>query len=143
MHATMVLLEDRGVLIRGASGSGKTTLALALVSSLSGIGRFARFVCDDQVTVSAAGGRLLARAPETIRGLVEIHGFGPRAIRNEDAALVDLVVDLAPPDEAPRYQEASEETLRGCRLPRLLLPAGNALASRAVVLAWLQLPPFP
>jgi serine kinase of HPr protein (carbohydrate metabolism regulator) len=143
IHATVVLLEDRGVLIRGASGSGKTTLALALSAHLAGIGRFARFVGDDQVLLSPVNGRLLARAPEPIRGLVEVYGIGPCPIRHEDAGLVDLVVDLVKPDEALRYQEASEDTLQGCKLPRLFLPARNARACCTVILAWLRLPPFP
>ncbi|RUY09959.1 HPr kinase/phosphorylase, partial [Mesorhizobium sp. M7A.F.Ca.US.005.03.2.1] len=31
IHATMVLIGERGILITGASGSGKTGLALALI----------------------------------------------------------------------------------------------------------------
>lgn len=142
VHATVVLLEERGVLIRGASGYGKTTLALALGAYLAGVGRFARLVGDDQVLLFPVNGRLLARAPETTRGLVEVHGFGPRAIPHEDACLVDLVVDLVKSDEAPRYQESSVETVRECELPRLFLPARNVHASRAAILAWLRLPPF-
>ncbi|RUX64203.1 HPr kinase/phosphorylase, partial [Mesorhizobium sp. M7A.F.Ca.US.014.04.1.1] len=59
IHATMVLIGERGILITGASGSGKTALALALIDHCRQRGSFARLVGDDQLFVGAHAGRLL------------------------------------------------------------------------------------
>ena len=48
IHATVVLVGEAGVLIRGASGSGKSALALALMSEAGRRGLFARLVGDDR-----------------------------------------------------------------------------------------------
>ena len=100
IHATAVVLGDRGILIQGDSGSGKSTLALALVTGFVRAGRFARLVADDQVMVEARRGRLLAHTPESIAGLGEIHGLGPRAMEHEGTAVVDLVVSRCTESES-------------------------------------------
>jgi len=141
-HATAILLGDRGILIKGDSGCGKSTLALALVRQFGLAGRFARLVADDQVLVFVRNGRLLARAPEPISGLAEVHGLGPRAIRHEATAAVDLVVRLVAAPDAPRFQEDRHVTVEDCTLPVLDLQARNVEASAAAIHAWLGLPPF-
>ena len=142
VHATAVLLGDRGVLVRGASGAGKSSLALALISSTRWRGGFARLVSDDRVELAAAGGRLLANAPKPIAGLAEVHWLGPRAVVFEAKAVIDLVVDLVEPGEALRYQEPRQVTLCGCSVPLLVLPARSVEAASAVITAWLNRPPF-
>ncbi|MFX5622828.1 hypothetical protein ABTE00_21975, partial [Acinetobacter baumannii] len=61
---------------------------------------FARRVADDRVHLEAAHGRLLARAPEPIAGLVEERGRGIVACRYEAVAVIGLVVDLDAADGA-------------------------------------------
>src|SRR6266545_8207351 len=73
MHACAVLVGARAILIRGPAGSGKSRLALALIEVAgSGHLRFARLVADDRVQLDACHGRLLARAPQTLAGLIEV-----------------------------------------------------------------------
>lgn len=129
MHATAVLLGDRGVLIAGRSGAGKTLLALALIEKMRAAGRFARLVSDDQLFLSAHEGRLLCRAPATIAGLAEIRGFGPIAVEHEAAAAVDLLVRLVPAAEAERFPEAQSAILCGCEI------ASTSLAEREIAAA--------
>jgi serine kinase of HPr protein (carbohydrate metabolism regulator) len=143
IHATAVLLGDRGILITGDSGSGKSTLALGLIRQFGLAGGFARFVADDQVFLDARNGRLLARTPDTIAGLVEVHGLGPRAIGHEGVAAIDLVVRLVAAPEALRFQEDRHVVVEGCSLPVLDLEARNLAACAAAIHAWLGLPPFP
>ncbi|MBS3648693.1 HPr kinase/phosphatase C-terminal domain-containing protein [Pseudaminobacter sp. 19-2017] len=142
LHATAIVLGDRGLLIRGESGSGKTTLALTLIAVCRSAGWFASLVSDDQVLVSAGTGRLVCRAPEPIKGLVETRGRTPQPIGNEQAAVINLVVRLVEEDAAPRYAEDQFEEIEGCRLPLLVLPARNVEGALPALCSWLSLPPF-
>jgi HPr kinase/phosphorylase len=143
VHASAVLVGERALLIRGPAGSGKSRLAWALLDAARGGSLpYARLVADDRVRIFAAGGRLLAAAPETIRGMIEMRGLGVRRVDCEPLALVGFIVDLAAADGA-RLPEASagETEILGIKLPRLAVAAGEAafplimarLSSAAVV----------
>ena len=142
IHASAVVLGDRGVLIAGASGSGKTGLALALVSHVRSFGVFGRLVGDDQLFLEAHNGRLVCVAPATIAGLAEIRGLGPRMVDFEARAVVDLVVRLAAKDAAERFPETATELLAGCAVPLLTLATGDRDAAMFAVASRLSLPPF-
>jgi serine kinase of HPr protein (carbohydrate metabolism regulator) len=142
MHGTAVVLGDRGVLITGGSGSGKTALALALIAQARCEGMFARLVSDDQVFLSNHRERLVCSAPPTISGLVEVRGLGPRPIKAEPSAVVDLVVRLAPADATERFPEQATVRLAGCEVACLDLAERNAAGAAAAVAARLSLPPF-
>lgn len=142
VHATALILGDRGILIQGESGAGKSTLALALIRRSGLAGRFGRLVCDDQIELVARGGRLVAKAPATIAGLVEVYGLSPTSIDCEPRGVIDLVIRLIRPDQAPRFQENGQVDIEGCRLPVFDLPARNVEASAAVIHARLGLEPF-
>ena len=66
LHASAVAFEGRAVLITGPSGSGKSDLALRLLD------RGFRLVSDDQPVVKLDGERLVASAPPTIAGKLEV-----------------------------------------------------------------------
>lgn len=140
LHATAVVLADRGVLIVGDSGSGKTLLALALVERVRGQGRFARLVSDDQVFVEQHNGRLICRAPQAIAGLAELRGLGPTAMPHEAAAAVDLLVRLVPGKAVERFPEPGSEAVAGCVVPCVMLAQREMAAALPVVLASLGLP---
>ena len=85
IHASCVAIGAKGVLILGDSGAGKSDLALRLMDA------GARLVADDRTELYAAKGRLVARAPASIAGLIEVRGLGivARPFRkNVDLALV-------------------------------------------------------
>ena len=126
LHASVVLVGARAILIRGESGSGKSRLALELLQAAAG-GRvaFARLVADDRVLVAPAHGRLVARPPAPLAGLLEIRGLGIRRLPYEPVAAVGLVVDLAAPAERLPQDEALETQIEEVRLPRLAVAAGT------------------
>src|SRR5262245_35775079 len=95
VHACAVLVGARALLIRGPAGSGKSQLALKLIEAAqSGVLRFARLVADDRVRLEPSHGRLLARAPVELAGLIEVRGLGIRHLAHEQVAVVGAVVDL-------------------------------------------------
>ena len=86
LHATTVAIDGAAVMIEGASGSGKSDLALRLID------RGAILVSDDQTLVVRTGDTLLARAPMTIAGRIEVRGIGILAMPHvEDVPVVLLV----------------------------------------------------
>jgi HPr kinase/phosphorylase len=126
VHASVVLVGSRAVLIRGPSGSGKSQLALELIEMARARSfPFARLVADDRVHLEATHGRLLARPAETLAGLIEVRGAGLMRLAHEASAVVGLVVDLAAAD-AQRLPEASRRTteIDGIELPRLAVASG-------------------
>ncbi len=141
-HATAVVLGDRGIVIAGEPGMGKTQLALDLISHARTQALFARLVADDQIFLAAHRGRLLCAAPPAIAGLAEVRGLGPRPVRYEAKAPVDLLVRLVGRSAAQRFPEEETEVLRGCHVPLMRLAADDRQAALAAVLAWLSLPPF-
>lgn len=86
-----------GVLILGGAGAGKSALALSLIETCPF--RRTALVADDAVLVEAVGGRLVARAPEAIAGLIEVRGFGPVKARTIASVSLALAVDLDAPTE--------------------------------------------
>ncbi|MFL9826832.1 HPr kinase/phosphorylase [Rhodoplanes sp. SY1] len=125
LHATAVLVGRCAVLIRGPSGSGKSRLALRLIEAAGTVGGFARLVADDRTIVTAAGGRLLARPPENLAGMIEVRGLGIGRRPHEPVAVVGLVVDLADP-RAERLPDATDTVvcIEGIEMPLLRLPPG-------------------
>jgi serine kinase of HPr protein (carbohydrate metabolism regulator) len=125
IHACAVLVGARALLIRGPAGAGKSRLALELIQAgASGRLAFVRLVADDRVHVAAAHGRLIARAPANLAGLLEIRGIGIRRLPHEPMAAVGLVVDLATAVERMPPAAATEAEVEGVRLPRLAVAPG-------------------
>ena len=120
VHATVVVVGEAGILIRGPSGSGKSTLARRLLDRAERQDRFARLVADDRVVLIRTGGRLVARPVPAIAGRLEIRGHGLVAVTHERACVLRVVVDLVAA-EPMRLPEASDlqVSIHGVFLPRI------------------------
>ena len=68
VHASAVLVGERGVLMRGVSGTGKSLMALAIVERVRRGGGFAALVADDRVWLEVASDRLIARGAPNLAG---------------------------------------------------------------------------
>lgn len=88
VHTSCVAIDGQAVLIGGRSGRGKSDLALRLID------RGATLVSDDYTLVRPVEGRLLATAPETIAGKIEVRGVGVLEYPVERDVPVALLVDL-------------------------------------------------
>jgi serine kinase of HPr protein (carbohydrate metabolism regulator) len=119
----------RGVLIEGASGSGKSDLALRALEA--GF----RLVADDRVVTFVSEGRLYGRAPDPLKGLIEVRGFGivpEPALPFAEITLLARCVD--DPARIERLPQTRTERLLGLDLPAFELwplePAAPAKIAR-------------
>ncbi len=127
VHATIVVVGEAGILIRGRSGAGKSQLAQALIAEGQARGVFARLVADDRVRLCVAGSRVVARPPLAIAGVIEERGTGLLEIGHEPAVVVNCLVDLDAAETADgrhaRLPEASDawDDLLGVSVARIRL----------------------
>jgi serine kinase of HPr protein (carbohydrate metabolism regulator) len=128
VHATTVALEGRAVMISGPSGSGKSDLALRLID------RGFTLVSDDQTLVRREGERLIASAPPTIAGKIEVRGIGILDVHRVSDVPVALLVELTS-DIQRLPDDARERPILGVSLPLVSIDAMTASAAAKVALA--------
>jgi HPr kinase/phosphorylase len=122
LHASVVALDARGLLILGASGAGKSALALSLMA----LG--ARLVADDRTLLVREDGALWASCPATIRGRIEARGIGILAADAISSVRIAAVVDLDRP-ETERLPADRRIAILGHDLPLILNGAGLPFAA--------------
>jgi serine kinase of HPr protein (carbohydrate metabolism regulator) len=128
VHASTVASDGRAVLISGPSGSGKSDLALRLLD------RGFTLVSDDQTIVRRDGERLVASAPPTIKGKLEIRGIGIVEMDTIEDVPVALFVELT--SEIMRLpDDRRERPVLGVNLPLVSVDAMTASAASKVALA--------
>jgi serine kinase of HPr protein (carbohydrate metabolism regulator) len=129
LHATAVALGKRAALLRGASGSGKSDLAFRFLTlpqeSLLALGgdphALPRLVSDDQTQLTIEDGKLIARAPATIRGKLEVRGVGLIKVAHVEQAEIVCVVDLVRLESIERMPEPAHMAVLGLNVPKFLL----------------------
>jgi serine kinase of HPr protein (carbohydrate metabolism regulator) len=132
LHATSVALAGRAVLITGPSGSGKSDLALRLFD------RGFALVSDDRTIVRTEAGRLIASAPPTILGKIEVRGIGIIEVEPAGDMPVALIVDLGGEIERMPGDSARRELL-GIGVPIVAIDSASASAAAKVDLALARL----
>lgn len=126
LHATSVAIDGRAVLLEGVSGTGKSDLALRLID------RGGVLVSDDQTLLIRKGQTLLARAPGTIRGQIEVRGLGIVVMRHVEDVPVALIVRLG--SEPMRMPERRQRRLAGVVVREVAFEAFHA--STPVKIEW-------
>ena len=128
VHASTVAIDGRAVLIAGPSGSGKSDLALRLLD------RGFTLVSDDRTVVKKDGDRLLATAPPTIAGKLEVRGIGIVEVERLSDIPVALIVELTS-DIQRLPDDSRERPILGIKLPLITIDAMTASAPSKVALA--------
>ena len=128
LHASTVAIDGRAVIISGPSGSGKSDLTLRLLD------RGFVLVSDDRTIVRKDGGKVIATAPDTIRGKLEIRGVGIVDMPVQADVPVALVVELTS-DIQRLPDDSRERTILGAGIPLISVDAMTASAPSKVALA--------
>ena len=128
LHASTVAINGRAVLICGPSGSGKSDLALTLLD------RGFTLVSDDRTIVRKEGGTLIASAPPTIKGKLEVRGVGIVDMDQAQDIPLALVVELTS-DIQRMPDDGRERQIMGIAIPLIDLDAMTASAPSKVALA--------
>ena len=82
-QGTCIAFGEEAVLFRGPSGSGKSDLALRCIE------KGADLISDDQTILCRKNKKIIASAPRTIAGKLEVRGLGIVDFPyREDASLV-------------------------------------------------------
>lgn len=129
IHASCVVWQGRGIVLRGPSGIGKSDLALRLID------QGAVLVADDQVLLERMGDCLLASPPEALAGMLEVRGLGILKFPYESRMPVGLVIDLVEAPAVDRLPESATLVLLAVSLPFYTLSAREPSAPLKVRLA--------
>lgn len=129
IHASALAIDEQAILLRGPSGSGKSDLALRMIE------QGAQLVADDRVNLIKKGADLVAFAPDTIAGLLEVRHLGIIKLAHCSAAPVRLVVDLIPHQEPERLPDWTPQTFEGVELPHIQIDPFHASAPAKLSLA--------
>jgi len=145
LHGSCVSVGEAGVLLLGPPGSGKSDLTLRLIDQLgygiSGALKHAQLVADDQVMVTLEDGRLVASAPPTIAGCMEIRGLGLVGLPHRSQVVLALAVRLNARQSIERLpdMEKNRFEILGTSLPMVLIDPASASAPARIraALDWL------
>ena len=138
IHASCVAIGKAGVLLLGKSGAGKSDLALRLID------QGAVLVADDRTLVWVEKDALHARAPSTIKGLLEIRGLGIVASPVRAKIRVLLAVRLGREGARlpqPRFYRPPAQLAAHAQVPEIMLDARFASTPakiRAALAAFVQ-----
>ena len=121
-------MDGRAVLITGPSGSGKSDLTLRLLD------RGFTLVSDDRTIVRRDGDRLVATAPPTIAGKLEIRGIGIVEMERLSDVPVALLIELTS-DIERLPDDSRDRPILGVKLPLVSIDPMTASAASKVSLA--------
>ena len=130
IHATGLVLDGLGVILRGPSGAGKSLLALELIDAWEARGLTARLVSDDRIDLERVGARVVMRAPKAIEGLIELRGRGIVKRPFVTEAPLGLVIDLVDTLERMLEEDALLTPLLGVSIPRAPVPRAGIVDAR-------------
>ena len=129
IHCSTVASDGRAVLITGPSGSGKSDLTLRLLD------RGFKLVSDDQTIIKKDGARIIASAPPTIAGKLEVRGIGIVEMERVENIPIALIVELTSSEIQRLPDDSRERPLLGVKVPLVSVDAMTASAPSKVALA--------
>lgn len=109
IHATAIVVGDRGLLFVGPSGIGKSMMAFNCLSIARRQNVRSLLVADDQVFVSRDSNRIVATCPPAIAGMIELRGSGIVTMDHITTAPMDLAIQVVSLADCERLPPENEE----------------------------------
>ena len=139
VHGGLLSIYGKGVLIRGESGMGKSEIALELIK------RGHLLVADDRVDCYRIHNKIIGKAPELLRDMLEIRGigiinvarmFGVSSVLSK--AEINFEVVLQEWDKDKDYdrvgiEEKKYETILGLDIPKIILPVREGRSMAVII----------
>lgn len=110
-------MAGAGVLLLGPSGAGKSDLALRLIN------RGATLVADDQFLTRPSRRGIVAFAPDSLYGQLEVRGLGILSLPAIKTTVLKVIVNLVASEAVPRLPEPSFSQINGEEIHMIMLNA--------------------
>ncbi|MGL3607813.1 HPr kinase/phosphorylase [Rhizobium sp. G187] len=108
IHASAIVVDGIGLAIVGPSGSGKSALAFDCLSEAKLLGLSAALISDDRLLVFKDGSTVIGRAPDTMRGMIELRYSGIIKVAHIETAPLHLVATTVASNEVERLPPENE-----------------------------------
>lgn len=141
IHASLIDIDTKGVLITGAAGSGKTSLMLHLHRRCHYAKLSSHIISDDQTLLEEDKGQLIGYVPPALTGKIEVRGFG--IVEREQAlykSRIVLCIQLGDEKDVLRHWDSQYEKMGEIELKKLFLSTANLDAAANAVFAALGMP---
>lgn len=125
IHATLISLDNSGILLLGPSGSGKSDLALRFIATPVPTHlhpyrqSHGELVADDQVLLTVEEGQLWGSAPDNLKGLIEVRSLGIQTVPYKTKTQINLAIMLKNHRDIERYPDVAltHSPIQGITLP--------------------------
>ena len=139
IHGGLLSIYGKGVLIRGESGMGKSEIALELIK------RGHLLVADDRVDCYRIHNKIVGKAPELLREMLEIRGIGVINVSRMfgvssvlPKAEINFQVNLEPWNADQDYvrvgiEEKKHENILGIDIPKIVVPVREGRSMAVII----------
>ena len=139
IHGGLLSIYGKGVLIRGESGMGKSESALELIK------RGHLLVADDRVDCYRIHNKIVGKAPELLREMLEIRGIGVINVSRMfgvssvlPKAEINFQVNLEPWKADQDYdrvgiEEKKHENILGIDIPKIVVPVREGRSMAVII----------
>ena len=139
IHGGLLSIYGKGVLIRGESGMGKSEIALELIK------RGHLLVADDRVDCFRIHNKIVGKAPELLREMLEIRGIGVINVSRMfgvssvlPKAEINFQVNLEPWKADQDYdrvgiEEKKHENILGIDIPKIVVPVREGRSMAVII----------
>lgn len=139
IHGVLLSIYGKGVMICGKSGMGKSEIALELIK------RGHLLVADDRVDCYRIHNKIVGKAPEILKEMLELRGIGIINVSRMfgassvlDRVELSLVVELQQWDAANDYdrvgiEEKQYDRILGVDVPKIVLPVKEGRSMAVII----------
>lgn len=139
IHGGLLSIYGKGVLVTGESGMGKSEIALELIK------RGHLLVADDRVDCYRIHNKIIGKAPDLLREMLEIRGigiinvsrmFGVSSVLPKTEINFEVHLETWKPDQdydRVGIEEKKQENILGIDIPKLIVPVREGRSMAVII----------